>query len=308
MSPDRQQPFEYRFFNPELYRDELKTNPLWYLKDAPFGKVVDEFIIGKDNGKPNWRDTRKEVVQFVTEALRNKEIALGYWEEYQNDDDRWNEHIIHMFPQENYPEIPRLQYSDTIVVHHTAMPPDTSLEALNAFQLMSLYVAPFRTGFKEDGKDQPIASGHFAQIPLWEEQDMSQQIFIAYHWAVREDGTYLQMLKDEYLGFQAGEYHTNRRSTAIVILDDLHDKRPTKEALEQVARIARGYKPTYLIGHGEVMLKTKEGLKQIDRECPGNLYYAKGASSAYRENGWKQELLELVGIPGLKTFHPYMGI
>src|SRR5260221_13200631 len=160
MTADRlRQSYECRYLDAEPLRSELKNNPLWYIKDSIFGNLVDEFILGKDTGRPNWQETRMELVQLVAEALRNKEIALGDWPKHKNDDDRWNANIIRMFPEvKKYRE----STTDMIIVHHTAMPSPTTLEELNAFQLMSLYIEPFRTTFRIDKEYQPITSGHFS--------------------------------------------------------------------------------------------------------------------------------------------------
>lgn len=271
MTPDRRkEPFVYQFINPKEYRDILKNNPTWYV-NTPFADVIDTFILGKDTGVPHWRDTRMEIVRLVAEALRDKEIVLGNWAEFQNDDDRWHKRIREMFPRER--DLRRAR-PDMVIIHHTAMPSETPLEIINALHFLRLYVPPFRDTFKKGDLYQPISSGHFTDMPLWKGQDTTQPIFIAYHWGVKQDGTPVRLLKDEYTGFHAGDYQTNCRSIGIVILDDLQETSPSEAALREVAALTKQYKPSYVIGHGSVMLKTKEGeITPLETECPGALFY-----------------------------------
>ncbi len=159
---------------------------------------------------------------------------------------------------------------DTIVIHHTNNKPDMTLEKLNAMHLMILYGKYYANKSKKT--KQPVWSGHFYN---------DQQVFWGYHWLIRSDGTTQQILKDNYIGWHAGNWDINTRSIGICIDDDLNDKEPSLVVIKSIAKLIKDNYPDVslnkVIGHCDVYKKTK---------CPGRLF---------RES-WRQKLIDTIKL------------
>ncbi|MBI1856832.1 N-acetylmuramoyl-L-alanine amidase [Candidatus Saccharibacteria bacterium] len=162
---------------------------------------------------------------------------------------------------------------DTIIIHHTKNQPGMTLERLNAMHLLRIYGMYFASptaSNEQHLKGQPVWSGHFYN---------GQQVFWGYHWLVREDGTTVQILKDKYVGWHAGNWDINTRSIGICIDNDLSETEPRDSVINAVAEIIRKHypkmPPNRVLGHKDVNDKT---------ECPGSLF----------SNVWKQKLLEQI--------------
>jgi hypothetical protein len=147
------------------------------------------------------------------------------------------------------------------------------LSLLDAMHLLRLYVPVYQNppaDVAAELKNQPLYSGHF--------DETGRQVFRAYHWLVRQDGTTERLLEDDKIGWQAGDWDENCRSVAICIDDDLTDARPTPDALEAVAQIIEQHysqlsiSPDTVKGHNEV----------VDTICPGREFIG----------GWKTQLLD----------------
>jgi hypothetical protein len=147
---------------------------------------------------------------------------------------------------------------DTVVIHHTGSKPGMSLSRLNAIQLLRIYATQYVKPSQEDSeiKGKAIWSNHFY---------FGKQVFWAYHWFVREDGTAERILNDEYIGWHAGNWDINKRSIAICFDDYLQDKQPSDKAINTAINIISSRYPgvKQIIGHREANPNT---------QCPGNLF------------------------------------
>lgn len=222
------------------YFYSLADDPKWYihLKDY-FEKYF--FIQYNDKKSQEWREDRSKIVNIIADLLESHKLSLG----------------------ENGPDFDlERKEIDTIVIHHTSTPSDTKLSYLNALTLIRLYVSEFLDQ-KRDYYGLPIWSGHFYE---------AQQTFIPYHYLVRSNGSVEHILKDEYIGWHAGNWDINCRSIAISFVDELEEKAPTNEAINSAKEIIKKYKDCKVLGHCEIR----------DTKCPGTLFLG--------ENGWKKKL------------------
>lgn len=233
-----------KFFDEQKWRKAVH-HPDWYLR------IQDDYqALMKQTDEVDEEtkaEIKEEVYAFFEELLGRGEVYLSDTG-YDFDADR--------------------QPVDTVVLHHTSGEPGMRLSRLNTMHLLRLYVPNYANPALEQEKHlqgQPIYSGHF---------DDGEQVFYAYHWLVRNDGTVEHLLRDEKIGWQAGDWDMNCRSVAICFDDDLGEKKPTKKALESAADIINSrYKGLGVLGHREVNSKT---------ECPGGLFLPE----------WKQDLKE----------------
>jgi hypothetical protein len=158
---------------------------------------------------------------------------------------------------------------DIVVIHHTKENPNIKQDTLSAIGLIRQYALEYLTndvlGYNLYGK--PIWSGHFQN---------SKQVFFAYHWLVRPDGSVERLLQDEFIGWHAGNWDTNTRSIAIALSGNYERATPPATQLEATkALIRRNYPQVQrnsIIGHCEVRDETT---------CPGEKFLAL----------WKKRLL-----------------
>lgn len=238
--------YPYHHLNPLEYV-EIFQDPLWYLK---LEKELLEYFWGytgedRDQRPPVWHEKRKEWVTMTSELLENNAITLG---ESGGD---WDQDRLPI---------------DTVIVHHTSTPPDVSLfflDALSLLRLHSFYCA--KVG--EPEYRQPVWSNHFYQ---------GRQTFIPYHYLIRRDGTFKQVLEDRHIGWDCGNRSFYNRGIAISFVDELENARPSQKAIESTRSIISWYNPRHILGHREI---------KGDRTCPGNLFLG--------DHGWKKELLIL---------------
>lgn len=235
----------YKYINPAEYT-EIFSNPQWYLNIQP---ELQEYFYKYDGNKENkfeeWLERRKEYAKMISEILESDQIALG------NSGVNWDEERLAI---------------DTIVIHHTSTPPDTSISVINALGLIRLY-APNYSKKESEQFGQPIWSNHFYQ---------NRQTFIAYHYIIRQDGSFEQILQDDQIGWHCGNWNYNCRSIAICFLDDLKEKRPTEKALQTAREIIKKYPNCNIFGHKEIKPSTT---------CPGNQFI--------ENSGWKNDLLDV---------------
>jgi len=166
---------------------------------------------------------------------------------------------------------------DTVVIHHTSNPPGLSPSRLSAIELIRLYAPYFASPrAKEDQhlKGQPIFSGHLRN---------GRQVFWPYHWIVRRNGSTERLLRDDEIGWHAGNWKVNCQSVAIVLDNDYQYGCPGKKELKAIAYIIASYyrdvSPGRILGHREVASKTT---------CPSELFLDG------KEKGWKTKLLALL--------------
>ena len=143
---------------------------------------------------------------------------------------------------------------DTVVIHHTSNPAGLSGSRLSAIELVRLYAPYFANPTAEEDrhlKGQPIYSGHVRN---------GIQVFWPYHWIVRKDGRPERLLRDDEIGWHAGDWNVNCRSVAIALDNDYEYGRPDEEELLAIARIIvdhyRNVSPQRVLGHREVNSKT----------------------------------------------------
>ncbi|MDD4990332.1 MAG: peptidoglycan recognition family protein [Candidatus Pacebacteria bacterium] len=111
------------------------------------------------------------------------------------------------------------------------------------------------------------------------------EVFYAYQWLIRPDGTSERLLLDKDVGWQAGSWAVNCRSVALCFAGDFTSGQPTDEVLDACASLIADYikrfpaikLETNVVGHREVNKKTI---------CPGNDFLGSG--------GWKQILIKKV--------------
>ncbi len=225
-------------------------DPKWYIKLLP---AIQTFILEYHNKSHKFKDTtdlevfrqeRSKFINLVSENLQYIKQSYQVEQEY-------------IFDTERKP-------IDTIVIHHSSLPPTVDLRYLETIHLLNLYVREFINP-KNKYYGQTIFSGHVYQ---------KMQTFFAYHYIILTDGTYIQTLKDEYIGWHCGNWDYNCRSIAICFHDDLENKHPTQKALHTAYNIIRKYNVKNILGHREIKPSTT---------CPGNKFLG--------PDGWKQYLL-----------------
>jgi hypothetical protein len=166
---------------------------------------------------------------------------------------------------------------DTVVIHHTSNSSGLSLSRLSAIELVRLYAPYFANPTAEEDrhlKGQPIYSGHVRN---------GRQVFWPYHWIVRNDGRPERLLRDNEIGWHAGDWNVNCRSIAIALDNDYEYGRPDEEQLWAIARIVvdhyRNVSHRRVLGHREVNSKTI---------CPSKFFLDGNGK------GWKSDLLLLL--------------
>ena len=233
----------YKYINPNNYID-IFSKPQWYLEMQP---ELKEFFYDydgiRDNKSKKWLDTRSEYVTMICELLENDRISLA------DSGRNWDSDRLPI---------------DTIVIHHSSTPHDTSIDVINALGLIRLYT-PFYSQKENQEFGQPIWSNHTYK---------NRQTFGAYHYIIKQDGSFKHILQDSHIGWHCGSWNYNCRSIAICFLDDLKKAPPTSKALQTAKKIIPNYPHGKIFGHREVKLSTL---------CPGNLFLG--------NEGWKHKLL-----------------
>lgn len=225
-----------RYFNEQEWQSEIAHHD-WYLRLFPLYQQLAHIP-----------EAAEELYAFFEQKLAAGEIALGA------DGPDWDR---------------ERKSIDTIVVHHTHCPPGITLERLSAMHLLRLYAANYGSPAPSDyhAQGDPIFSNHF-----WG----GKQVFYAYHWLIRMDGTTERLLKYHEIGWHAGNWEVNCRSIGIVLDNNFEESIPPGVALDGLTRVIREqYRQVSherILGHREVNRKTT---------CPGNNFLG----------GWKQKLL-----------------
>jgi len=227
------------------------AKPDWYIiLDSDFSRL--EEIAAKEKDPAKRKLIKKEAYEAVENALRVSRIPLA----------------------QSGPNLDKERKQvDTIVIHHTKNPAGMTLDRLNAMQLIRIYGRYFANPTivsEKSLKGKPIWSGHFYN---------GQQVFWGYHWLIRENGVKEHILKDDYVGWHAGNWGINTSSIAICIDDDLSEKEPSNTVISSIADlINRRYSHVLrskIIGHLDVNAQT---------ECPGYLFH----------NSWQNKLLHKI--------------
>lgn len=133
---------------------------------------------------------------------------------------------------------------NTLVIHHSATPTDTSADSIDQSQKERLYLPRYRSG-----NDDPFVQGlpsHSGHVVDGKER------FIGYHHLVFSDGkvtTDLQPLikvKDTWyvdmVGWHVGNWEVNCQSLGICLIGDFTDQKPPEAQLKATARLIAHYK------------------------------------------------------------------
>ena len=230
---------------------EMVAKPDWYFDFMPRYKALVKQ--GEEEGKDIADEIKEELYQFFEERLRDGSVALGIVGE---DWDRERRAI------------------GTIIIHHTKNKPGITWERLSAMHLVRLYAtyyaSPHYSG-EAHVKGEPIYSHHFRAD--------GTQVFYAYHWLVRMDGSCERLLRDEEIGWQAGNWDVNCKSIAICLDNDYNESTPSQVVLQAIADIIRAHYADVpldrILGHREVNLKTV---------CPGEKFLSE----------WREKILGLL--------------
>jgi hypothetical protein len=217
---------------------ELIKRPDWYQEYTRLAEEARQKL-GEDTEE--MQSLNKKVRRFFEAALANNQVALA----------------------ENGPdEDAERQPIDTIVIHHTSAKPGYEPGYMNAIQLLNIYASHYAQDPSLKGK--AIWSGHFRD---------GHPVFWCYHWLMRMDGSFEQLLPDDSIGWHAGSWDINTRSIAICLDNDFENQDPSAEVLRKLAEfIGRNYPDKKIIGHCEARQGTI---------CPGKNFL----------DGWKGDLL-----------------
>ncbi|MFA5048099.1 MAG: peptidoglycan recognition family protein [Patescibacteria group bacterium] len=238
-----------KYFNEEKWSEAIR-HPDWYLR------IFDDYqnlIKRAEQGSAESADgIKEETYKFFEDNLADNNVVLG------KEGPNWDE--------ERKP-------IDTIVIHHTKSQPGISWQKLSAMHLIRLYGDYYSSPYNEAEKHlrgQAIFSHHFRD---------NRQVFYAYHWLVRMDGTIERLLNDDEIGWQAGNWNVNCRSVAVCLDNNFENSSPSDLVLGAVAKLIQKYYPQVSLGniqgHREINPKTT---------CPGNQFLG----------GWKLRLEKLL--------------
>lgn len=209
------------------------------------GSEVQGLLQQADDPAGNASAARKAVYAFFQRALANDTIFLAA------DGADWDSDRCPI---------------DTIVIHHTSRPGGISHTMLSAMHLARIYLPSY---LRPAYRSSAIHSGHFRE---------GRQVFYAYHWLVRPDGSVERLLLDEEVGWHAGNWQVNCQSIAICLDGDFANATPNGAMLTSTAALIRRHYPEIprdrIVGHREVTPQ---------RTCPGERFL----------NGWKRNLLHL---------------
>ena len=228
---------------------ELVRRPDWYLALQPEYEAL--FDRARASDPATGASIAEPIYDFFESGLAAGEIALG------STGPAWDAQRAAI---------------DTAVIHHTRLRPGVTWQRLDAIQLARVYARYYmHPGAHERHiHGRPIHSGHRRD---------GRQVFYAYHWLVRADGSSERLLEDHHTGWQAGDWDVNCRSVAIALDANLETAGPTAAMLDGVARLLRGcypgVAPGRVLGHRQVNPRTS---------CPG----------AGWPDGWGRRLLALL--------------
>jgi hypothetical protein len=235
-----------KYFDEALWREVVKK-PDWYLVLGPnLKKLMTRALWSKATTK---EEIRSEVYSFFIKNLESGQVFLA------ESGPNWDK---------------ERKTIDTIVIHHTSHSPGVTWQQIDAVHLLRLYANYYSSPYDNRDKSikgQPIFSNHFRS---------GRQVFYAYHWLVRNDGSTERLLNDNEVGWQAGNWEVNCKSVAICLDNDYENSSPSDVVIAAVARLIKAnysaVKPENILGHRQVNPKTT---------CPGSQFL----------NGWKKDLI-----------------
>lgn len=211
--------------------EALFRNPLWYREVIPLFQAFE--TQAREWPVKKVQEEKDQFYSHIERLLETKAIPLG------NTGPDWDS---------------ERQPIDTVVIHHTHHQPGISWQRLNAIHLIRLYAQSYYS----QQRSSPIYSHHVRD---------GHQVFYAYHWLVRMDGSAERLLNDTEIGWHAGNWATNCRSVAICLDNTYDDSQPTPEVLSSVAGLIHEWYPLVkrdrVLGHCEINQKTT---------CPGSTF------------------------------------
>lgn len=233
-------------FNTAYWHEAIKS-PDWYLEFLDFFKNYGAGLEGEVLNQ-----FRCSCRQFFEQALQKDEVALA----------------------SKGPNLDKQRQSvDTVVIHHTSNRPGYRLSYMNAVHLLNIYAPYFANPTDEREKSlegKALWSGHFKN---------GEQIFYAYHWFMRMDGSFEKLLDDDKIGWHAGNWKVNRRSIGICLDNNYEEQDPTNDILQKLAAHIKKCYPNIesqdIIGHCEARSGTI---------CPGTDFLS----------NWKVKLLNYI--------------
>ncbi len=230
------------------YWDKHITFKDWYLRLSPELEHLEQ--LKKELPKEEVEVLKEEVCSYIEDKLESKVIQVN------SGGPDWD--------SERKP-------IDTIIIHHTSRRGPVKLTRLNAKQMLLLYTPFFTKPSKENAgiKGKAMWSGHFMD---------GKQVFYAYHWLIRMDGSKERLLDDRYIGWHSGNWDINARSIAVCLDEDLEFTSPDTIVLQSVADLIKA-------NYGTVSAEKILGHREINKNsvCPGNRFL----------EGWKETLLKL---------------
>lgn len=237
-----------QFFDHKTWSAALKE-PDWYL--ALGGELANLSQRWNNPHEAYADEIKREVREFIEAKLLAGDIALAKTGENMD---------------------AQRQPIDTVVIHHTSSKPGYTFTRMNVVHLLNLYVPYYTNPPLEEEKHlrgSAIWSGHH--------DSAGQQVFYAYHWLVRMDGTVERLLPDGAIGWHAGNWDVNKRSVAICLDNDYTSSTPSGVVLQAIGDIIDLHYPNVgperIMGHREAANSATV--------CPGNLFM----------NGWKLDLI-----------------
>jgi hypothetical protein len=209
-----------------------------------------------------------------------KPVRIGLYKGSDSDQAPWwcdKEHTtIDWEAEKRTKKIP----TEYIVIHHTSGIAGRSWQELSALQRERLYVKRFKPSIPDPTIPATVAvqSGHFRQLTDGPDKGKWTEVFYAYHWLIRKDGTAERLLNDDEVGWDSGNWDMNMRSVSICFDGDYTDTAPSDAQLKVAAKLIADYQKKFtikdVVGHRDVKATI----------CPGNWW----------SNGGKQKLMNLV--------------
>ena len=230
---------------------QVLSDPLWYREVAPLVKDLEKL---SEENRDEYEGLKDTVYGFFEARLANGYLALG------SEEGIWDDERVPI---------------DKVVIHHTSNPAGLKPSRLSAMELIRLYAPiyanPPTPEDRAKAQGKPISSGHVRE---------GKQVFWPYHWLIRRQGGFTQLLYDDEIGWHAGNWKINCRSIAICFDGDFENGRPSDTELNTAGWIIRKFYPSIkkenIFGHMEVRLRGPTS-------CPSTLFLG--------ENGWKKDLL-----------------
>ena len=152
-----------------------------------------------------------------------------------------------------------------VILHHTATLEDTTWQTLSKIGQTRTYA-----GYTH--------SEHY-------DIETKEETYIAYHWLVYQNGTVRQCLRDEYIGWHAGNWGINCAAIAISFVGNFVDKNPSDASLKAAGQILKLYSSVKLKGHKEIKATA----------CPGRVLDFKDKIIAHSKESNMTEKIVLKG-------------